>query len=149
MIELFHTLCSQQFAWHCAKSLNAVVLVQLSIIVDISIYQSDYPSVLYQENAEDQCLADYTLINENHIDNKASKGITFVVGKTVQLMEHGLLMVLILTVIILMQNLIAQDQKKDQSLCILMLIQPMKMVTTLVVLMASVSVLEFTENISF
>ena len=43
---------------------------------DISVYQSGYPSHLYQENGADQCLANYTLLNENHIDDEASKGIT-------------------------------------------------------------------------
>ena len=45
-------------------------------VIDISIHQSGYPSALYQENGTDQCLANYTLINENQIDDSPNKGIT-------------------------------------------------------------------------
>ncbi len=46
------------------------------MLLDISIYQSGYPSYLYQEN-DDQCLGNHTAINANLINNNITdKGIS-------------------------------------------------------------------------
>ena len=42
---------------------------------DISIYQSGYPTVQFQES-NNQCLASYTVVSASIIDDSASKGIT-------------------------------------------------------------------------
>ncbi len=47
----------------------------LTIPLDISIYQSGYPTEQFQES-NNQCLANYTLISVSSIDESASKGIT-------------------------------------------------------------------------
>ena len=47
----------------------------MTISLDISIYQSGYPTEQFQES-NNQCLANYTLISASIIDDSASKGIT-------------------------------------------------------------------------
>ena len=51
------------------------VIDLLRIPLDISIYQSGYPTQQYQES-NNQCLADYTVISASIIDESARKGIT-------------------------------------------------------------------------
>ena len=46
----------------------------IGLPLDISIYQSGYPTVQYQES-NNQCLANYTLISASIIDDSTSKGI--------------------------------------------------------------------------
>ena len=75
---------------------------------------------------------------------------SLVVGKTVQLLEHGHMMVVLSLVMMIPNMLNVRDQNLDQLPFILVLmVETIKMVTTLVVLMDSVSVLEFTEKPPF
>ena len=43
--------------------------------IDISIYQSGYPTTQFQES-NNQCLANYTVVSASIIDGSANKGIT-------------------------------------------------------------------------
>ena len=57
--------------------MSSVTLFRLIIplLLDISIYQYGYPSYLYHENGDDQCLANNTVINADLI-NGSNTGIT-------------------------------------------------------------------------
>ena len=44
-------------------------------LIDIAIHWSQLPRVNPFQEDSDQCLANYTIFNENHIDDTASKGV--------------------------------------------------------------------------
>ena len=45
-------------------------------LIDIAIHWSQLPNNSPFQEDSDQCLADYTILNENHIDDYVSKGVT-------------------------------------------------------------------------
>ena len=115
----------------------------LTVFLDISIYQSGYPTQQYQE-CNNQCLANYTPVLLMILLVKES----LAVGRTVQLLEHGHWMVLRWIAVIILDLLDVLDNSLDQWLCILLgpiimvVIQQYQKETTHVVLMDCVLVLD-------
>ena len=80
--------------------------------IDIAVHWS-YFIAPFQEDS-DQCLANYTIFNEDHIDDSASKGVICSKRDSIQLlMEHGhmRLMELLLTVLTILEKFVVREDQ--------------------------------------